>query len=458
MINKVRNFIVHHNLFANGNKIVYVAVSGGIDSCVLLHILFNLHEEFDYELRIVHFNHNTRGIENLKDEEFVKNLAKDLNLKIAIGRNVKAALKMNEGILRAKRYEYFNTLLDKNENSLIATAHNSDDNIETFLMRLLRGSRLKGLVGIKPKRGNFIRPLLSVHRNQIESYAIENKIKYREDISNKDNSITRNLIRNKLIPSIETDFGNSLKKNILKVIEDLTLHYDLYSEQVQQAVKKTVKTSRYGVSLNKRSYLNHNIPIRRGIVEYCISSVQPLNYGISQKSFLIWDDFIRNASPGRKNNIFEAGYALAERREILFGNFPSERKDKYKLNLNSKVVIDNKIKIELKKINKDEVNFVSDKNVEIIDGEKSGSKLFVRFWQQGDSFRPLGMKNKRKLSDFFIDLKLSTFLKKEIPLICNQDKIIWIAGYRLDDQFKVSNSTRLFYKISISKVNNNDKN
>jgi tRNA(Ile)-lysidine synthase len=253
MIEKVRNFIVHHNLFANGNKIVYVAVSGGIDSCVLLHILFNLHEEFDFELRIVHFNHNTRGMENLKDEEFVKNLAKDLNLKIAIGRNAKAALKMNEGILRAKRYEYFNTLLDKNENSLIATAHNSDDNIETFLMRLLRGSRLKGLVGIKPKRGNFIRPLLSVNRNQIESYAKENKIKFREDISNKDNSITRNLIRNKLIPSIETDFGDSLKKNILKVIEDLTQHYDLYSEQVQQAVKKTVKTSRYGVSLNKRS-------------------------------------------------------------------------------------------------------------------------------------------------------------------------------------------------------------
>ncbi|MFC2089099.1 tRNA lysidine(34) synthetase TilS, partial [Calditrichota bacterium] len=311
MIDKVRNFIVSNNLIPSGNNKLYAAVSGGIDSCVLLHILYSLREEFGYELKIAHFNHKTRGTENLKDAEFVSGLAKNYNLPIKIGQYSGVLVKKSEGFLREQRYKFFNSVLKENRNTLIATAHNSDDNVETFLMRLARGSRLKGLIGITPRRGSFIRPLLSIDRKQIEYYAKENDILFREDSTNKDNSITRNLVRNKLIPAIEESFGNNLKKNVLKIMDDLTLHYVLYTEQLQQAIKQTIKSSKYGLTLNRNSYQDYNVPVRRGLIEYCISSVQPLNYGISNKSFVLWDEFVLTASPGKKNNIFEAGYALA---------------------------------------------------------------------------------------------------------------------------------------------------
>jgi len=158
--------------------------------------------------------------------------------------------------------------------------------------------------------------------------------------------------------------------------------------------------------------------------------------------------------PGKKKNIFEAGYALSERKEIIFGDFPERNETTYNLLPGSVVVIDNKFTISLSTVKKEDVTLVVNNNVEIIDGGKSGPKLFVRFWRKGDFFRPLGMNNRRKLSDFFIDLKLSTSRKKEIPIVCTENKIIWIAGYRLDDQFKISETTKLFYKIELSEVKN----
>ena len=149
------------------------------------------------------------------------------------------------------------------------------------------------------------------------------------------------------------------------------------------------------------------------------------------------------------------GIPNPERKEILFGDFPLEKNESYSLKLDSEIIIDNKFRISFQQVEKKNVNFDVNKNVEFIDGDKSGQNLTVRFWQDGDSFRPLGMNQKRKLSDFFIDLKLSTRLKKETPILCKQDKIIWIVGHRLDDQFKISDNTKKIYRIAMTGVKNN---
>ncbi len=454
MIEEVKKFILENNLISSENFTLFVAVSGGIDSCVLLDILYQLRKEFLFNLKISHFNHNTRGSENIKDEKFVDDLAKKYKLPIRIGRYNGSAQKKSEGFLREERYKFFETIIKRNKNALIATAHNSDDNVETFVMRLAKGSRLKGLLSIRPLRGKFIRPLLSQSRAQIELYAKKNNIEYREDLSNYDNTYTRNHLRNEIIPYLEKELSGNIKQNILKIIDDLFSHYSLYQEQLKIAIKRSVKVTKINLTLNRRTFQIYSPPIQRGLIDYCISYIQPLNYGISNRNFVLWNDFILNATPGKKKNIFEAGYALAERKEIIFGDFPEQNKETYTLMPESSVVIDNKFKILLSNIKKEDVNLVTNKNIEIIDGSKSGSKLFVRFWRKGDFFRPLGMNNKRKLSDFFIDLKLSTSRKKEIPIVCSENKIIWVAGYRLDDQFKISDTTKIFYKIELSEVKN----
>lgn len=454
MIKEVKNFIVKNSLISFDKCTLFVAVSGGIDSCVLLNIMYQLRKEFKYDLRVVHYNHKTRGNENIKDEKFVEDLAKRYQLPIKIGRYNGRTQKKSEGFLREKRYKFFQTILKNNKNTLIATAHNSDDNIETFMMRFAKGSRLKGLLSISPLRGKYIRPLLSHSRAQIEQYANQHNITYREDLSNYDNSYTRNHLRNEIIPYMEKELSPNIKQNILKIINDLSSHYSLYQEQLKIAIKRSVKISKYNLTLNRKTYQIYSQPIQRGIIDYCISYIQPLNYGISNKNFVLWDDFILNASPGKKKNIYESGYALSERKEIIFGDFPEQIKETYTLLPESEVIINNDLKISLSTVKKEDVNLVVDKNIEIVDAGKCGPKLYVRFWRKGDFFRPLGMKNRRKLSDFFIDLKLSTIRKKEIPIVCTENKIIWIAGYRLDDQFKISEDTKLFYKIELSEVKN----
>ena len=452
MINETKQFIIDKEFLTDKNIIVFAAVSGGIDSCVMLDILNILKNDLHFKLEILHINHNTRGKDNLEDEKFVEELAKQYGLPIKLKRLENRIGKQSEVFLREQRYKFFNNVLNNSKNAIIATAHNSDDNVETLLMRLFRGSHLKGLTGIQPRRGSFIRPLLSQNRQSIEEYAHKNNIGFRKDYTNLDNRITRNYIRNELIPLIDAKFEIDINNNILKSISDLNQHYSLFTDVLKVAIKEVIKNGKQSVSLNKNKYLRYNSIVQKGLIEYCISYVQPLNYGISIKNFILWDEFIKNSKPGKKKNILDAGYAISERKEIIFGDFPTEKTDLYLLKLNSEIIIDNKYKIEFRQVESDQINFKTNKNIEFIDGDKSGKNLIIRYWQKGDSFHPLGMSQKRKLSDFFIDLKFSTRLKKETPIICTKDEIVWIAGYRLDNHFKISDKTKNIYKIVMTEV------
>jgi tRNA(Ile)-lysidine synthase len=455
MIDETKKFIINNELLTGKNITLFAAVSGGIDSCVMLDVLDHLKNEINFRLEILHINHNTRGKDNLEDENLVEELANQYSVPMKLKRLENRTDRQSEVFLREQRYKFFNSIINNSEDAFIATAHNSDDNVETLLMRLFRGSHLKGLTGIQIKRGRFIRPLLSQSRKSIEQYAQKNNIRFREDYTNSDNEITRNYIRNELLPSINNKFKLDINTNILKSIKDLNQHYSLFTNVLKNAIRESVKISKQSAVLNKNKYILFNSIVQKGLVEYCISYVQPLNYGISIKNYLLWDDFIKNSKPGKKKNILDAGYAISERKEILFGGFPTEKKESYSLKLNSEILIDNKYKIAFSKVKSNKIDFNVDKNIEFIDGEKSGNDLVVRFWHKGDSFHPLGMKQKRKLSDFFIDLKLSTSLKKEIPIICKNQDILWIAGYRLDDQFKISDTTKNIYKIAMAEVNGN---
>jgi len=259
-------------------------------------------------------------------------------------------------------------------------------------------------------------------------------------------------MRHSIIPFLKENLNAQLKENIDKVIKDLYLYHQIYEEKMKEAVISSIKRSKTGISLNRKRYQYFNKAIRRGLIEYCISNNYPLNYIVSDKNFLIWDKFISGAQTGKRQSYLENGSAIAERNVIVFGSIPKNREEIYHLSVGQAIAVDDKYKISLNKIAGDHVSFENDRYTEFIDGDISGNKLIIRYWQKGDRFKPLGMKNHRKLSDFFIDLKLSTTIKRQIPIVCNNDQIIWIAGYRLDDQYKVTDNTRNYYKLQLTKI------
>ena len=149
--------------------------------------------------------------------------------------------------------------------------------------------------------------------------------------------------------------------------------------------------------------------------------------------------------------------AIAERELIVLGRLPEIRKENYRLSVDDSITVEDKITISLNKIRAEDVSFENDRNTEIVDGDLCGKTLIVRFWKDGDSFIPLGMNNRRKLSDFFIDLKLSVASKGNIPIVCNQAGIVWVAGLRLDDRYKVTKDTKVFYKLKLETFHEPDK-
>ena len=452
MIEKVKQFILINHLITSQTNHVFAAVSAGVDSSVMLHILHTLASEWDYQLHIIHYNHRTRGKDSDADERFVEALAEDYKIDIKIGALPSSVNKMTETALREERYKFFNRILSRYKNAVIATGHNRDDNIETFIMRLAKGSGLYGLLSIKPQRTGFIRPLLTVSRKEIERYASENNLKFRVDKSNQDLSIPRNAIRHTIIPYLKEQLNEHLEDNLVKVIEDLSLYHCIYKDKLKEAIISSIKRSKTGISLNRKRYQYFNKAIRRGLIEYCISNIYPLNYKVSDKNFHIWDKFITEAQTGKRHSFLDNGTAIAERNLIVFGNIPEFSEEIYHLSVGKTITVDDKYTISLNKIRADHVSFDNDRNTEFIDGEKSGKRLVVRYWKKGDRFKPLGMKNRRKLSDFFVDLKLSTASKREIPIVCHQDRIIWIAGLRLDERFKVTENTKVFYKLELKKI------
>ena len=221
LIKKVQNTCFQNDLFKKGDRIL-LAVSGGPDSVALLNIFLSLQKKYSLELAIAHVNYNLRGADSQKDAELVKKLAEKNGLKIFI-KSVRAAKKnISENYLRNLRYDFFEKIRNKNNFNFIAVGHNADDQVETFLMRIVRGSGLSGLSAMKFKNNFIIRPLLTTSRREIIKYLKENKKTYRIDKTNKQNLFLRNKIRNKLIPQLEKDFNLNIRETILNSLYSIS--------------------------------------------------------------------------------------------------------------------------------------------------------------------------------------------------------------------------------------------
>lgn len=443
MLQDFQHYIKDNKLFDTKNDRVLLAVSGGVDSMVMLDLFIRS----NYNFAIAHCNFHLRGEESLRDEYFVRKFAQTNNIQIFVQdfdtysymEKEKKSLEMSA---RDLRYDWFNKIIKENNFTHLATAHHSDDSAETFVINLLRGTGIAGLHGILPKSGNIIRPLLFASRRNIKDYADKHSIQFVEDSTNKDNKFTRNKIRNEVIPilrEISPNFDVIIKKNIERLRE---------TEIVFRKVVDNVKAN----ILQKED--DH---IKISIEE--ILNLQPLHifmyeilseFGFNESNInSICETLKDNTSSGRK--FFSDKYRLVRDRKYLFITSRKQEKNPTDYIIEDwQTSIKTPFALQLETLR--DLNFIripKTKSVAMLDYDLLKFPLQLRHWKKGDVFFPFGLHGKQKLSDFFTNQKYSIIDKEKQWLLCSGEDIVWVVGERIDDRFKITDKTKTIYKMEL---------
>jgi tRNA(Ile)-lysidine synthase len=434
-----KNYIESNQLCLPTDRIL-LGVSGGVDSVCMFHLF----RQLNYAIAIAHCNFQLRNSESDLDEEFVQDLAEQFDIPFFSKRFNTQEVSEREGIsiqmaARDLRYEWFEEIRDTYNYNHIAIAHNSDDVVETFLINLSRGSGIKGFSGIKSKSGKIIRPLLFASRNEIESFITENNYSYREDSSNQTTKYSRNLLRHEIIPlfeKINPNFRNTVIENISK-LKDAE---EIYLRHIAN-IKDSLIRNKDGYSLISIEKLSELKPLETILFEM----IKPYGFSLSQVKDII-KSF--NSIPGKQ--FYSATHRIIrDREDLIIEELSSIHTSNYYIDTETDF-IENPLKLKRTTTQiDDDFEINKSRNIGYFDLDNLEFPLVLRKWEKGDYFMPLGMNNLKKLSDFFIDNKLSIAEKEKVWILESLNKIIWVIGYRIDERFKVNSNTKNVLKIEI---------
>jgi len=436
-------------MMERGDKIL-VALSGGPDSVALLYFL----KKSGKNISAAHLNHCIRKKDAISDEKFVKELCSMWNIPLYVKRSdIKKLSKRNKVSLeeagRNERYRFFESLVAKKGFDKIALAHNADDNVETFLMRLLRGTGLKGLCGIPPKRGKIIRPLIDVWKKDILRYCKTNRLQYRTDETNFVPKFTRNKIRNVMIPELEKR-DPRIKSRVLGCIKGFCKDYELLSEYLENITKKILRENKQGILIDRKSLEELPKGIKGHVVRKAVERIKGDLVNIESRhidNILSLEDGC-TCLPGGLFVFADKGSFLATYKKDVNKRLPD-----FKLGLDIPgktkighlgVYISASVTAKVKDLKK------TPSNRAYIDLDKiKGKRLMIRNFRKGDRFVPLGMRGTKKLQDYFIDKKISLKERGGIPLVFDREKLLWVAGHRIDDRAKVSSFTKKILQLDM---------
>ena len=447
---KVLRFIKENELLATGEKNL-VALSGGPDSVFLLHFLNKFKKKFKIEIGAVHINHKLRGKDSERDELFCKAVCDELSIPIyTLRKDVKSYSKKNKYSLevagRKIRYEFFEKISKANQYDKIATAHNADDNAETVLLNLIKGTGIKGIAGIPVRRNDIIRPILSLTKKEILDYLEVNRFEYRIDESNLSNDFERNFLRNEVIPLIQKNINPSFSNSVLNTSLNLqSLNAGL--AEIVGGLKSTVRIKRNKSVSIPIEFINKGNDF---IISYTLKELIDENFSVKiESSDLKKIISLAKKQSGKSEELSEKLIALKERNEITIQKKASVKNLKQKkISIGNEAEIDGKI-LSILKVKKNEVKIGKTKNVEFISADGLNSFFIVRIWEQGDKFFPIGMQGSKKISDYLNDIKINSFEKKEQLVLENKGNIVWVIGKRLDDRFKVTPNTKKVLKLCL---------
>ncbi len=435
MFQKFKQHINTNFPFLKDSKLL-LAISGGLDSVVLMHLC----NQLNLQISLVHCNFKLRNEESDLDEEFVKKIAQISSNQIfttyfeteKIANNRQISIQI---AARELRYNWFQELVLKHQFEFVLTAHHLNDSLETFLIHLTRGSGLDGFTGIPAKNGNIIRPLLPFSRAEILEYAIENQLEWREDSSNSSTKYLRNKIRHQVIPILK-EINPSLLDSFAN-----TIHY---LQDAQQIIDDKIEEISSKISVEKD-----------GMLFFDVSKIKQLSnpkrylYQLLKKyQFTEWNNVLDLLTSQTGKQVFSKTHVLLKDRNFLIlSEIPSKKSDSENFQ-----ILEHQSKI----LSPIFLNFEENasKNIENRNTISVAKKLLkypliVRKWQNGDYFCPLGMQGKKKLSKYFKDEKFSLIEKEKIWLLCTaENEIIWVINHRQDRRFLANSATENSVQIT----------
>jgi len=416
-------------------KKLLLALSGGIDSMVLAQLL----KESDCTVALAHCNFQLRGNESDGDEKFIRDFALKNNFQLFVTRFDTESFASDNKLsiqlaARQLRYIWFYQLLEENKLDYILTAHHLDDNLETFLINLTRGTGLDGLTGIPVQNDKIVRPLLNFSREEIQNYASENKIGWREDSSNSSDKYLRNKLRHDVVPifkNLNPSFLDSFQDTLNNLQQSKSLAEDASVLVYKQVVSEKENQKYFTISELKR------LPNYQA---YLYEWLKPFG-------FKAWKDIYELTEAQSGKIILSENYRLLKDREYLILE-PIIEKDTAVYE-----IIGDEIEspIHLKISTTDQIIKPSDSNLIYVDKETLKFPLHIRKWQEGDYFCPAGIDGRKKVSKYFKDEKMSLPEKENTWLLISDHKIVWIIGKRSDQRFYATNTTQQILKIETLK-------
>ncbi len=432
MQEKLKNHIAKNLPFLKDKKLL-IAISGGVDSVVLTHLLTRL----NFNISLAHCNFHLREEESDLDEKFVINLGEKLKLKTRTIHFTIEPIGSVQLAARELRYQWFQKLIDKDQFDFVLTAHHADDNLETFLINLTRGSGLDGFTGIPVVNENIVRPLLPFSREEIIAFAKKNKISWREDKSNAATKYVRNKIRHKIAPVLK-EINPYLLDSFSKTLENLKESQQIIEDKITEVSKEIISK-------------------KNGLLHVDVSKIQKLSNPkaylyqlLKHYNFTEWNDVYHLLAAQSGKQIFSKTHVLLKDRSKLIlseRDFSFISKSIFKIEENQSEILKPIHMIFEENIEKS----TDTKNSIFVDKTKLKFPLIVRKWQNGDYFYPSGMEGKKKLSKYFKDEKLSLIEKQQIWLLCNNNNdIIWVINKRQDNRF-LSKSPETSLKIMLNK-------
>lgn len=434
MLNQFQIYLQKDFTYLKEKKLL-LAISGGIDSMVLLHLFHKL----EFDITVAHCNFSLRDAESDADEDFVRTTCETLKIPFYIQKfdtkqfasDYKLSIQL---AARKLRYDWFSELLSEQKLDYVLTAHHLDDEIETFLINLTRGTGLEGLSGIPAKKENVIRPLLKFSREEIETFAKENNFKWREDSSNASNKYLRNKLRHDVVPILK-ELNPSFMQSFQNTLDNLKQSLSLIDDASRIVYRKIVQEEE-----NQKKINISELKQLQNYEAYLFQWLKPLG-------FKAWSDIYNLMHSQSGKQVFSENFVLLKDRDFLVVS-PKDfflNTEIYTIHKNEKEV-NFPLKLIISKVD----NIANPSNTTIfVDEEKISFPLTIRKWQEGDYFYPSGMNGKKKVSKYFKDEKFSLLDKQNQWLLCSNDAILWIINHRADNRFIANNTTQHILKLEI---------
>lgn len=435
MLQKFKEHININFPFLKGKKLL-IAISGGLDSVVLTHLFNQLNSA---TIALAHCNFKLREKESDLDEEFVVNLSQKTHNQIfTFTFNTKKTAKQRKTstqiIARELRYNWFKELVKKHDFDFVLTAHHADDNLETFLINLTRGSGIDGFTGIPAINGNIVRTLLPFSRAEILNYAKENNIDWREDVSNASTKYVRNKIRHKVLPVLK-EINPSLLETFSESIENLKEAQTIIADRIEDVSQKTISSENDKLQINIEQIKKLSNP-----KAYLFQLLKDYN-------FPEWNDVYQLLEAQSGKQLYSKTHRLLkDRTHLILSKLKNNEVTEELLISENLSEIKHPIPLTFSQVS--ELN-EQHKQTIYVDKDLLNYPLSLRKKQNGDYLYPQGMAGKKKLSKYFKDEKISLLDKENTWLLCNANNaIIWVIGYRQDRRFSATQSTKKHLKIT----------